>query len=199
MSLEPDHYEQYAADSRAVIISKLKKHLDKNRFDHCVRVEATARELAAANGADQTIAGLAGLVHDYAKQRDVAEFQGLIRRFQLDPELLKYSRAIWHGYVGYLLVQQELGINDIRILNAVKYHTIAAPVMSVYDKIVYMADYLEPNRSFSGVEMARAKTQASLDEGVVFQNQQTMTFLIERGQAIYPAALEAYNALVPKS
>ncbi|USS91178.1 bis(5'-nucleosyl)-tetraphosphatase (symmetrical) YqeK [Fructilactobacillus carniphilus] len=189
------NYQAYAAFDRDEIIAKMSKQLKQSRLEHCLRVEQTAIELAQENDADVTVAGLAGLVHDYAKQRDVDEFTTLIKQDHLDPELLKYGRAIWHGYVGYLMIQRELGINDNRILRAVKYHTIGAPVMDVYAQIVYMADYIEPERDFTGVDEARAITQHNLWDGVVYQNAQTMKRLVNNQQAIYPAAIVAYNVI----
>ncbi|USS87590.1 bis(5'-nucleosyl)-tetraphosphatase (symmetrical) YqeK [Fructilactobacillus hinvesii] len=189
------NYQNYAAFDRDEIIKQMKKLLKKERLEHCLRVEATAIELAHENGADETVAGLAGLVHDYAKQRSKDDFETLIKQDHLDPELLKYGRAIWHGYVGYLMVQRELGINDARILRAVKYHTIGAAVMDVYAQIVYMADYIEPERNFAGIDEARQLTHKKLWDGVVYQNAQTMKRLVGNQQAIYPAAIVAYNAI----
>ncbi|USS85251.1 bis(5'-nucleosyl)-tetraphosphatase (symmetrical) YqeK [Fructilactobacillus myrtifloralis] len=189
-------YHQYADFNRDQIIAKMRTMLKPNRLEHCLRVEQTAIELATEQQADPTVAGLAGLVHDYAKQRPKADFEAVIQTDHLDPELLNYGSAIWHGYVGYLMVQRELGINDNRILRAVKYHTIGAPVMDVYAQIVYMADYIEPGRDFAGVTDARKLTHARLWDGVVYQNAQTMKRLVTHEQAVYPAAIAAYNVIV---
>ncbi|ANZ58262.1 HD domain-containing protein [Fructilactobacillus lindneri] len=189
-------YQKYSSYSRDEIIAKMKKVLKHERFEHCLRVEQVAIDLARENEFDETVAGLAGLVHDYAKQRSSNDFEKAIYEYHLDLDLLNYGKSIWHGYVGYLFVQHELGINDVRILNAVKYHTIGAPDMGICAQIVYMADYIEPNRTFAGVEEARRLTHDNLWRGVVYQNQNTMDFLIKKGKAIYPAAVIAYNSIV---
>ncbi|WP_413627227.1 bis(5'-nucleosyl)-tetraphosphatase (symmetrical) YqeK [Fructilactobacillus vespulae] len=191
-----EKYQEYSAYNRAEIIEKMKQHLNDARFQHCLRVEETAIELAKENGVDETIAGLAGLVHDYAKQRPREDFIATIKENHLDENLLNYGPAIWHGVVGYLLIQTELKINDKRILDAVKYHTIANPKMDTYAQITYMADFIEPERSFSGVDEARQVTHQNLWDGVVYQNENTMKFLIGKGNAIYPPALTAYNSIV---
>ncbi|WP_429970994.1 bis(5'-nucleosyl)-tetraphosphatase (symmetrical) YqeK [Fructilactobacillus sp. Tb1] len=190
------NYTKYAKMNRDEILTEMQKHLNDERFQHCLRVEQTAIELAKENDVDPEIAGLAGLVHDYAKQRPNEDFIKVIVDHHLDPDLLNYGKAIWHGYVGYLLIQAELGINDARILNAVKYHTIGAPDMDKYAQITYMADFIEPARDFEGVQEARDITHENLWQGVIYQNENTMKFLIGKNKAIYPAAIVAYNAIV---
>ncbi|NDR75571.1 HD domain-containing protein [Lactobacillus sanfranciscensis] len=189
-------YTNYAKMNRTEILEEMKKHLNDKRFQHCLRVEQTAIDLANENGVNPEIAGLAGLVHDYAKQRPNEDFIKVIKEHHLDPDLLNYGKAIWHGYVGYLLVQAELGINDARILNAVKYHTIGAPDMDKYAQVTYMADFIEPDRDFSEADEARKITHKNLWDGVIFQNEKTMQLLVGKNKAIYPAAIVAYNSIV---
>lgn len=189
-------YTKFAKMNREEILEEMQKHLNDKRFQHCLRVEQTAIELAKEKHVDPEIAGLAGLVHDYAKQRPDEDFIKVIKDHHLDPDLLNYGKAIWHGYVGYLMVQAELGINDARILNAVKYHTIGAPDMDQYAQITYMADFIEPARDFAEVDEARKITHKNLWQGVVYQNEKTMQLLIGKNKAIYPAAIVAYNSIV---
>ncbi|MCF6515142.1 HD domain-containing protein [Lactobacillus sp. S2-2] len=189
-------YKKYSDFDRNQIINKLKNNLTDSRFEHCLRVESEAIRIAINNNYDSELAGLAGLVHDYAKQMSDDKFKQYIREYRLDENLLNYGNEIWHGYVGYLIIQQELGINDSRILNAVRYHTIGSSHMEKLSKIIFMADYIEPNRNFPGVENARKITNSSLDEGVIFQIKNTMIYLVENGNKIYPRALDAYNRIV---
>lgn len=192
-------YSKYSDFSRDQIINKLKKNLTDSRFEHCLRVENEAIKLAIANDFDPEIAGLTGLVHDYAKQMPADKFKQVILDHQLDFDLLNYGNEIWHGYVGYLIVEQELGINDFRILNSIKYHTIGSSYMDTLSKIIFMADYIEPGRNFPGVEHARNVTNDNLDQGVVFQIKSTMRYLVENDSKIYPIALQAYNRIIELS
>ncbi|MGV7325927.1 bis(5'-nucleosyl)-tetraphosphatase (symmetrical) YqeK, partial [Mycobacterium kansasii] len=82
------------------LVAKLEQALKPHRFRHVLRVEQTAIQLATANQVDVEKASIAGLVHDYAKQRPDEDFIAAIQRYHLDPMLLDYGNAIWHGVVG---------------------------------------------------------------------------------------------------
>ncbi|MCK8627687.1 bis(5'-nucleosyl)-tetraphosphatase (symmetrical) YqeK [Fructobacillus cardui] len=173
---------------------KVSAQLSDGRFQHCLRVSDYARKLAQENGVDENQAALAGLVHDYAKERPAEDFLVAIDRFHLDPDLKNWSRAIWHGVVGAEMIQDELGIDDPAILDAVRLHTTGEGVeMPTLAKIVFMADYLETGRDFPGVKEAREITDKSLDRGVFYQLQHTLSFLAENGNVIYPKTFTSYN------
>lgn len=184
--------------TREQLIEKLRQALSKSRFEHVLRVEQTAIELAQKNDVDIQKASIAGLVHDYAKQRPDEDFIQVIKQQHLSKELLDYGNAIWHGVVGAEMIKTELGIGDEDILNAVRHHTTGAPVMSKLEQIVYMADYIEPARDFDGVEVARKLTQSDLAAGVAIQTKQTLTYLIQNQRPIYPKTIDTYNEWVAK-
>lgn len=190
-------YSEFTNYSRDEILTKLQQHLSEARYQHCLNVEATAISLAQRYQGDVTRAGLAGLVHDYAKQRSDEEFKQVIVQQHFDPELLAYNNAIWHGIVGAYFIEQELNIHDEQILNAVRRHTVGAPAMSQLDKIVFVADFIEPNRDFPGIKEARQLADEDLDAAVRFEVCHTLTYLIQKQVAIYPGTLLTYNALVP--
>ena len=167
------------------------------RFEHVLRVEQTAIKLARANGVDVEKASIAGLCHDYAKQRPDQDFIDEIHRKGLNPDLLNYGNAIWHGVVGAELIKDELGIWDEDILNAVRHHTTGAAVMSPLEQVVYMADYIEPGRDFPEVYRAREITAKDLGAGVAYQTKQTLEYLVKRNSPVYPTTLDTYNAWVP--
>ncbi|MFC6170651.1 bis(5'-nucleosyl)-tetraphosphatase (symmetrical) YqeK [Loigolactobacillus jiayinensis] len=182
--------------SRADLLARLHAQLSDGRFAHVQRVEQTAIKLAQQYGGDVQRAGLAGLVHDYAKQRPDAEFKQLIRQQRFDPDLLTANNGIWHGVIGAYLVERELGIHDTQVLNAIRRHTIGAVEMTTLDKIIFVADFIEPGRDFPGVDQARAAAEASLDAGVRFEITNTLKFLIAKQVNIYPKTIDTYNAWV---
>ena len=110
-----------------------------------------------------------------------------------DPNLLNYNRAIWHGIVGAYFIEKELKITDPEILTAIRRHTTADVEMTTLDKIVFVADFIEPSRDFSGVEEARKIAYANLDDGVGFELAHTLDFLITNRKKIYPKTFAAYN------
>ncbi|AWM75570.1 bis(5'-nucleosyl)-tetraphosphatase (symmetrical) YqeK [Lactobacillus kullabergensis] len=183
----------YSVLSSAEIVSKEKSNMTEDRFEHCIGVSKTAKKLAELNQYDEDKAALAGFIHDYAKQVSVEEYREVIKTKGFDQDLLNWNRSIWHGIVGTYFIQRDLKINDTEILTAVRRHTTADVEMTTLDKIVFMADYIEPGRSFPGVEEARKITYANIDRGVGYQLAHTLEFLIEKRNKIYPRTLDAYN------
>lgn len=185
--------ETYSPLSSDEIVAKEKANMDDKRFQHCVRVSETAKKLARLNNYSENKAALAGFVHDYAKQVPVEEYRKVIKNENFDQDLLNWNRAIWHGIVGTYFIKKDLKITDPEILQAVRRHTTADIEMTTLDKIVFMADFIEPGRDFPGVDEARKITYNDLDEGVGYQLAHTLEFLIEQRNKIYPRTLEAYN------
>lgn len=199
MSEEVTYSGRYTTDSREQLLAKIAKQLKPTRFAHVQRVEQTAIKLANQYGVDVEKASIAGLVHDYAKQRPDEDFIEAIHHYQLDPDLVNWNNAIWHGLVGAELIKAELGIADEDILDAVRYHTTGNRYMTKLAQIIYMADYIEPARDFDGVEKARLLTSQNLELAVAYQTKHTLLYLLENNQRIYPKTIDTYNAWVPQS
>ncbi|MBS9336310.1 bis(5'-nucleosyl)-tetraphosphatase (symmetrical) YqeK [Fructobacillus papyrifericola] len=179
----------------AVYKEKVAAHLSKHRYEHCLRVSDYAVKLAKQNGVDVKEAALAGLVHDYAKERSAADFLEKIDQAKLPASLKKWGNPIWHGVVGAEFVKDELGIKDPAILQAIRLHTTGGghEEMTTLDKVIFMADYLETGRDFPGVEEARSLTDQSLGQGVFYQLAHTLSYLASKEQVIYPKTFDAYN------
>lgn len=195
---ELNYQEHIFPGTREQLVAKLEQALKPHRFRHVLRVEQTAIQLATANQVDVEKASIAGLVHDYAKQRPDEDFIAAIQRYHLDPMLLDYGNAIWHGVVGAELIKHELQIFDEDILNAVRHHTTGAVYMSPLEQVIYMADYIEPKRDFPGVDEARKVTTADLAKGVAFQAKQTLQYLVINGKPVYPKSIDTYNAWISR-
>ena len=189
-------YQDYINCSREVLLEKMAELLPEKRLTHCLGVEREAIELAERFGVDTEKAGLAGLLHDYAKKLSDQEFLDLINRYQLDPDLKNWGNNVWHGMVGIYKIQEDLGIEDAEILRAIEIHTVGSSTMSELDKVVYVADYIEHNRDFPGVDKARELAQQSLNQAVAYETARTVEHLAHKGIPIYPQTLETYNAFV---
>lgn len=181
---------------RERVVRKVSQAMSAKRFQHSLGVEKATRTLAKLNGADIEQAGLAGLVHDYAKERSDEEFVAMIHEKHLDSDLLNWNNNVWHGVVGRFFVEAELGITDPAILQAIERHTTGDAKMSLLDKLLYVGDYIEENRVFPGVDEARALAQVDLDLAVSFETEQTLCYLISQHKSIYPKTLATYNAYV---
>lgn len=112
---------------------------------------------------------------------------------KLEKDLLYYGNEILHAFVGAYYVEKELGVSDEDVLNAIKYHTTGRADMTTIEKIVFLADYIEPGRTFHGVEEVRRTAENSLDQACFLALRNTINFLTTKKQPIYPATFEAYN------
>ncbi len=181
---------------RQQLLDLMQDRLSAKRFQHCLGVEQAARHLAQLNDYSLEKAGLAGLLHDYAKELSDSDFLALIDKYSLDPDLKNWGNNIWHGKVGIYKIQEDLGLTDAEILKAIEDHTTGSHQMTTLDKIVYVADYIEDNRDFPGVNQARQIAEQALDKAVAYETAHTLAHLIERKLPIYPQTIETYNAFV---
>lgn len=184
--------------ARAELLDLMHQRLDDNRFDHCVRVEQTSRELAAKYGVDVDQAGLAGLLHDYAKQIAPADFVRVIEEQGLGRDLLQYNRGVWHGMVGVWFLQTETGVSDPAVLQAIRRHTTGDPEMTRLDMITFLADFIEPARELEVEKKARHVAKKSLTKACLVELQSTLGFLVSKGALIHPLTLATYNAFVAR-
>ena len=141
--------------NREEALALVREQITERRYIHTLGVVESAIELAGQYGADVKKAELAAIFHDYAKFRPKEEMEQIIISEKMAPDLLAYNTELWHAPVGAYLVEKEAGITDQEILDAIAYHTSGRVGMSLLDKIIYLADYIEPGRSFPGVAEVR--------------------------------------------
>jgi len=184
--------------NREEALALVKPQLKQERYEHTVRVMETAIQLAQTYGVDEEKAELAAIFHDYAKYRPLEEMRRWIESTYLPKDLLHYHHELWHGPVGALLVEREIGINDREILDAIHYHTTGRAHMTQLDKVIFLADYIEPGRKFPGLEDVRQNSWEDLDYGCWMASKNTVFFLMSKSQPIYPETFHAYNAFTKK-
>ncbi|ASW50996.2 TPA: bis(5'-nucleosyl)-tetraphosphatase (symmetrical) YqeK [Streptococcus suis] len=181
---------------RQALLEKIRVAMKPARFQHVLGVEEAALALADRYGCDPKKASLAALLHDYAKEVEDQVFLDLIAKYDLDKALLNWDNNIWHGVVGAYKIAEDFGLKDEEIFQAIQRHTIGAGQMTLLDKVLYVADYIEPNRDFPGVDEARRIAKESLDKAVAYETAQTISYLAKKGIPIYPQTLETYNGYV---
>jgi predicted HD superfamily hydrolase involved in NAD metabolism len=177
--------------------NKLRQILDKNRYLHSLGVMDTAVKLAKKYNEDTDKASIAGLIHDCAKGLDneallkIAGDCGIEISYvhQRQPELL-------HGPVGACIAEKEFSVRDKEILHAIKYHTTGCENMSMLDKIIYIADYIEPGRNFPGVNLLREETFTDINKGLLLALDNTIRYVIDRRQLIDDMTIRARNYLL---
>lgn len=187
-------YQAYLPFERKGLLERIAAQMSPHRYQHVLGVEKVAIALAKKNQYDPDKAGLAALLHDYAKECDDKVFIDLIHKYQLDPDLLNWNNNVWHGKVGIYKIQEDLGLQDPEILRAIEIHTVGAAEMTLLDKILYVADYIEEGRIFPLVNDARIIVNESLDKAVAFETVNTVAYLAKKAVPIYPQTIETYNA-----
>ncbi|MGY3724585.1 putative HD superfamily hydrolase of NAD metabolism [Granulicatella balaenopterae] len=189
-------FTPYCLLAREELLAKISANMRKSRFEHTLRVEQKAIQLAKKYGVSETKAALAALVHDYAKDIPVEELQRLAVLYRLPASYHQQNSNILHGPVASKLLDEEFGITDQEIQLAVYQHTIGGKEMSTLSQIIFMADATEDGRDYPGVEEARRIVNQDLFEGVCFMMKHTLHYLIDIEADIFIEAIEVYNELV---
>ncbi|MGI6173577.1 MAG: nicotinate-nucleotide adenylyltransferase [Christensenellales bacterium] len=165
-------------------IEALRGLLSRDRFRHTIGVEREAVRMARIFGVDEEKASLAALLHDCAKcmpEKEMRETIGrnlevLIEPYETAPQLL-------HAIAGTALAYERFGIRDKEILSAIRWHTTGCEAMSMLDKIVYLADAIEPNRSpFPRLRKIRRLSETDLDAAVIECAKCTREYVASKGQ-----------------
>lgn len=146
------------------IREELEKQLDKKRYDHTMGVMYTSAALAMQHGLDINSAMLAGLLHDCGKQYKASKQYQLCNEYKINlTDTEKLNHSLIHAKLGSYLAEHIYQVTDDAILSAITYHTTGRPNMSILEKIVYIADYIEPYRNLPYVEEFRAMAFKDLD------------------------------------
>lgn len=182
------------------IKKELKKTLSEQRYVHSLSVADEARKLARKYGVDENRAYYAGLIHDCAKEVPHDEIVGMLKnKYGVSVDnMSKLTPKLLHGTLGACEAQHKFGIYDPEILDAVKYHTTGKGNMGMLAKIVYISDYIEPNRDFDGVEELRRLAYIDIDEAIIKGISETIIDLLNRGLLLHPDTIHAINDLVIK-
>ena len=169
---------------------RLKKALDADRYRHTLGVAETAERMAHAFGEDEEKARLAGLLHDCAKCMTLDEMKRAAGSLPEDPEL--NTRALMHAPAGMCIARDEYGVTDPDVLGAIRWHTTGKKDMTALEKIVYLADVIEPNReSFEGIEELRRLSFQDLDRAMALALRLSVDHVLSRGNAVHHDSLEA--------
>ena len=165
--------------------------LKPNRVSHVLGCRQTAVELAQLYGASVTDAARAALLHDVTKALDGPLQLTLCREYGtiLDAFSTKNPKTL-HAHTGSLVAEKVFGENEA-VVNAIRSHTTGKADMTLLEKIIYVADYMEPNRDFPGVEHLRSLAYSNIDEALRQGLEMTLNMLQQEGREISPESRQA--------
>ncbi len=161
------------------INNKLQKELTKKRYTHTLGVSYTAAALAMKYGYDIKKAQVAGLLHDCAKCNTDEKMLEKCKKNKIKmTDVEKKNPYLLHAKLGACLAKKQYGIEEEEILSAITYHTTGKPAMSELEKIVFISDYIEPNRKeIWGLPQIRKIAFENLDEAVFLILEHTLSYL----------------------
>ena len=176
------------------IRQKLQKQQDPIRFEHTVGVMYTAASLAMRYDADMESALIAGLLHDCAKGFSREKKLEMCAAYGLPvSEAEKQNPGLLHAKLGAYLAKNEYHIQDEAILDAITWHTTGRPEMTLLDKIIYIADYIEPNRNQApNLKHLRQLAFTDLDECLYQILEASLVYLKSRDEVIDPMTEKTY-------
>lgn len=177
----------------------LKKNVSEHRYRHTMGVIESAVYLAKKYGESEDDAYLAALLHDYAKCFTEEETYKYIKENNIEvDEIMADVYELLHGKIAVHIAKKQYGINNQNILNAIEYHTIGRKNMSKLEKIIYLADFIEPGREYEGVKDLREVADEDLDKAVLLAFNNTIKFVIHIEKTLHTNTIEARNALLPR-
>lgn len=176
------------------MIKQLKPEVSERRFIHSINTMETAKSLAKRLKADVAKCETAGLLHDCAKNITGVMAIEMCERYGIELDyVLRQQTSLLHGYLGRIVAKEKYGIKDDEILDAIEHHTMGRPAMGLVEKIIFLADYIEPHRFFAGVEELRVIAYKKPDYAVVVAIDGTIRKIISKGEMIHPKILDTRN------
>lgn len=172
---------------------QLSQRLSKGRYEHVLRVVEIAKLLAIKYEVSVEQAEQAALFHDIAKCMDKDNLRDSLVLGDADSLLISFHHELWHASVGAMIAHDEFGMEDEDVLNAIRFHTTGRSDMSQLEKLIYVADMIEPGRSFPGVENLRQQAEISLDTAMEACIYQSVQFLVTKRVPVFPDSIDCYN------
>ena len=181
---------------RNSIVDAIKGMLSPDRFEHTLGVEAEAAALAKAYSESAERASLTALLHDCGRSLSREELRNEARRLKITDPILYMQPQLLHAPVGAHIARTRFNITDGEILRAIESHTCGHANMSLLDKIIYLADAIEPARDWPDVQGIRALAKIDLAAALRWAMDESIRYVLEKGWMLHPNTVEARNSLI---
>lgn len=171
---------------------------DINRIPHLKGTEQEAVKLAGRWGCDVEEARTAAVLHDMTKSLDAGEQLKICEKYGTIPDIAeKKIPKLLHAISGALVAYHELGVSE-EVYNAIRWHTTGRVNMSLLEKIIYLADYIEPSREFDGLEQLRSLAYEDIDGAMILGLKMSLENMQRQGNTVHQRTRDALDYLVSK-
>ncbi|MBQ4219913.1 MAG: bis(5'-nucleosyl)-tetraphosphatase (symmetrical) YqeK [Butyrivibrio sp.] len=181
------------------ITQKLRKELEKelkpDRYDHTLGVAYTSASLAMVHGANVDKALIAGFLHDCAKCLSHEEQLNICEKNNIEiTDVERRNHSLLHAKAGMYIASTKYEVRDPEILNAIRYHTTGKEDMSLLEKIVYIADFIEPNRKpLDDMNIIRKEAFTDIDRCLAHILHNSIVYLRTIGKECDDTTMKAYE------
>lgn len=183
------------------IIKDLSEVIKPKRFKHILRVNETAIKINKKHklGLDQDQLQYTALLHDCAKGVEEKYFNEYKDKYNLEYDTVFEIPAISHAIIGEIVAKERYGIEDPEILDAIRWHTTGKEDMTLLNKVLCAADFIEPGRDFEHAKIARKKIKKDFNEGLYYLFDVQIKHLKECGEEIDSNTIKARDYLLKES
>ena len=182
------------------ITEYLGKTISSKRYTHSINVSKTAKKLAEFYGYDAFKAEIAGLVHDCARDLEKPLQLKYLKEEGIEADELTLSIGeLLHGPAAVHICRKVFAIEDEEILSAVRHHTTGKENMSLLEKIIYLSDFIEPARSFPGVEELRGLAFRNLDKALLLAFNSSILYILSKNGFVHIDTILARNHLLKEA
>lgn len=172
----------------------VKQHLPSKRFKHTLGVVKLSIALAEHYHEDVALIEIAALLHDYAKYEDDKAILSVYDQ-DINP-VIAHNPNLGHGYLSMIQAKTLFNIEETCVLDAIEHHTFGGVHMTDFEKILYLADSLEENRHYDGVEALRLIAFKDLNEAVLKVSEHTILFEMKRGNMVHEDTIKMRNEMI---
>lgn len=189
---------KYKSYDLVKLSKKVKRKLSDKRYLHTIGVTYTAASLAMKYECDLNHVMTAGLLHDCAKNMTADDMISYCNKNKIElSDTEKINPELLHAKVGSVLADKKYGIKDEEILSAIRFHTTGKPDMSMMEKIIYVADFIEPGRTnLPNIDIIRKTAFTDIDKALVMILKSTLSYLKTQDCIIDSLTQETYDHYV---
>lgn len=182
---------------KSSVLNFLENNLSEKRYFHSLGVSETARTIAEHYDCDSYKAELSGLLHDCAKEHSLEKQIQYAQNCGFPVDEMTYNiPELLHAPASVYLSREVFGINDMDILSSIRYHATGRQNMSLLEKVILIADIIEPNRKFQTVEKIRQKVYDNIDAALLCAFDSSINYIIKRGFLLHPDTIYARNHII---